>query len=189
MKLRAAKSATKYTSLLFVSLAGLLTLSLSGNLLAWLRLDDLLNNRQETYIPMFFDTPFTLSRSHADANYLESIAQSMVFLRYTVSPESIHANHQSLLRYVQKEARPEMQDVLAVEAKEVIQNNVTSVFFLSKMEVYPVEGIVDIHGELKTWIGKREALPEPKNVRLHVKYANGISEVISFEDIIDEDKK
>ncbi|HHR6019702.1 TPA: type IV conjugative transfer system protein TraE [Providencia alcalifaciens] len=188
MKLSAAKSATKYTSLLFVSLTFMLGLSLTGNIFAWLRLDDLLNSRQETYIPMFFDTPFTLTRSHADANYLESVAQSLIYLRYNVSPESVKANHQSLLRYVAKESRPEMQDVLSVEAKEVIGNNVTSAFYLSKMEVYPVDGIVDIQGELKTWIGKREALPEFKKVRLHVKYQNGITEVISFEDIIDENK-
>lgn len=189
MKLSAAKSATKYTSLLFITLTFMLGLSLTGNIFAWLRLDDLLNSRQETYIPMFFDTPFTLTRSHADANYLESVAQSLLFLRYNISPESVKANHQSLLRYVAKEARPEMQDVLAVEAKEIINNNVTSAFYLTKLEVYPTDGIIDIQGELKTWIGKREALPEHKRLRLHIKYTNGISEVISFEDIVDEEKK
>ncbi|MEX0425932.1 type IV conjugative transfer system protein TraE, partial [Providencia rettgeri] len=97
MKLSAAKSATKYTSLLFITLTFMLGLSLTGNIFAWLRLDDLLNSRQETYIPMFFDTPFTLTRSHADANYLESVAQSLLFLRYNISPESVKANHQSLL--------------------------------------------------------------------------------------------
>lgn len=189
MKLSAAKSTAKYTSLLFVSLTFLLGLSLTANIFAWMRLDDLINSRQETYIPMFFDTPFTLTRSHADANYLESVAQSVIFLRFNVSPESVKANHQSLLRIVDKEARPEMQDILAVEAKEIINNNVTSAFYLSKIDVYPVDGIVDIKGELKTWIGKRESLPEQKNVRLHLKYANGITTIQSFEDVIDEKKK
>ena len=39
MKLSAAKSATKYTSLLFITLTFMLGLSLTGNIFAWLRLD------------------------------------------------------------------------------------------------------------------------------------------------------
>lgn len=187
MKLSAAKSATKYTSLLFVTLTCFLGLSLTSNIFAWMRLNDLIDGRQETFIPMFFDTPFTLTRSHADANYLESVAESILFLRFNVTPESVKANHQAVLRYAGSDIRPQLQDVLAEEANIIIRNNVTSAFYLEKMDAYPTQGIVDIHGQLKTWIGKNEAEPEQKAVRLHLKYANGITEINNFEDIIDEE--
>lgn len=189
MELRAAKSANRYRSLLFVYMGFALSLSLGGNLLAWIRIDDLVNSQKETYIPMFFDVPFTLSRSHADANYLEQTAQSLLFLRYNVSPESVKANHKALLRFFEKAQRPEMQDILAGEAKEIIDNNVTSAFYLTGMDVYPSEGVVDIRGTLQTWIGNRKALPEDKKLRLKLTYYKGITTINDFKEQVDEKEK
>ena len=85
MKLSAAKSAHKFTSLIFIILVCLLGGSITGNILAWSNIATLIDSREMTYIPQFFETPFTLSRSHADANYLEQTAQSLIFLRYSES--------------------------------------------------------------------------------------------------------
>ncbi|MER2692815.1 TraE/TraK family type IV conjugative transfer system protein, partial [Escherichia coli] len=90
-----------------------------------------------TYIPMGLDASFTLSRNRTDASYLEQTAESLTLLRYNVSPESVKANHQALLRFFDSETRPTMQDVLAEEAQRVIDNNVTSAFYLSGLDTNP----------------------------------------------------
>lgn len=189
MDLSARRSATKFTSLIFVLLLLFLGLSLSANLFAWLRLDDLQRGQKETYIPMFFNTPFSLSRNSADANYLEQVAESLIFLRLNVSPESVKAQHAALLRFFDKESRVQMQDILAGEADQIITNNVTSAFYLADMQVYPNAGIVDFSGTLKTWIGKREALPESKRYRLTLAYRNGLTTIKDFKEVVDEKKK
>ncbi|MEQ5091598.1 type IV conjugative transfer system protein TraE [Providencia rettgeri] len=189
MKLSAAKSAHKFTSLVFIILVCLLGGSITGNILAWSNIATLIDSREMTYIPQFFETPFTLSRSHADANYLEQTAQSLIFLRYNVSPESVKANHKALLRFFDNGQRPQMQELLAEEAKQIIENNVTSAFYLSGMDVYPHSGIVDIHGDIQTWIGNRKSLPERVTLRLTLKYANGLTTIGGFEVQVDEKKK
>lgn len=188
MDLKAKRLAARYTSLTFVILLGMLGLSLSGNILAWLQIDTLINSHDETYIPMGFNVPFTLSRNRADANYLEQIAESLVFLRYNVSPESVKANHKVLLRFFDDETRPAMQEVLADEAQKVIDNNVTTAFYLSGMDTYPDSGIVDIHGTVQQWIGNRKQLPEDKTLRLELRYYRGMTTIKNFREKVDEKK-
>nr|WP_250855119.1 TraE/TraK family type IV conjugative transfer system protein [Escherichia coli] len=58
--------------------------------------------QKETYIPMFFNQPFSLSRNVADASYLQQVAESLMFLRLNVTPESVKAQHKApaaLFRY------------------------------------------------------------------------------------------
>ncbi|WP_252255683.1 hypothetical protein [Escherichia coli] len=74
MDLSAHRSALKFTSLTFVILLFFLGLSLTANVLAWLRIEDLVRGQKETYIPMFFNEPF--SRNVADASYLQQVAES-----------------------------------------------------------------------------------------------------------------
>lgn len=188
MDLKTKRLAARYTSLTFVILLGMLGLSLSGNILAWLQIDTLINSHDETYIPMGFNVPFTLSRNRADANYLEQIAESLVFLRYNVSPESVKANHKVLLRFFDDETRPAMQEVLADEAQKVIDNNVTTAFYLSGMDTYPDSGIVDIHGTVQQWIGNRKQLPEDKTLRLELRYYRGMTTIKNFREKVDEKK-
>jgi conjugal transfer pilus assembly protein TraE len=186
--LKAKRLAARYTSLTFIILLGLFGLSLGGNILAWLQIDTLINSHDETYIPMGFDSPFTLSRNRADANYLEQTAESLVFLRYNISPESVRANHKALLRFFDNETRPAMQEVLADEAQKVIDNNVTTAFYLSGMDTYPSAGIVDIHGTVQQWIGNRKQLPEDKTVRLELRYQRGMTTIKDFREKVDEKK-
>ncbi|WP_058914191.1 type IV conjugative transfer system protein TraE [Entomohabitans teleogrylli] len=189
MELKAHRSAARFTSLIFIILLFLLGLSLTGNIFAWMRIDVLINSKHETYIPMFFDRPVTLSRNQADANYLEQVAESLVFLRYNVSPESVKAMHGSLLRYFDTEQRTTMKEVLDGEAERIIGSNVTSAFYLSGMDTWPDRGVVDIHGTVQTWIGSRKSLPEKKTIRLELKYRRGLTTIQSFEEQVDEKKR
>ena len=184
MELKAHRFMGRYTSLAFVMLLGLLVISLSGNMLAWLQMDSLINSHEETYIPMGLDASFTLSRNRTDASYLEQTAESLTLLRYNVSPESVKANHQALLRFFDSETRPAMQDVLAEEAQRVIDNNVTSAFYLSGLDTNPSAGIVDIHGTVQQWIGSRKQPPEDKTLRLELSYRRGMVTIKAFREKI-----
>lgn len=186
MNLKAKRLAARYTSLMFVILLGLLGMSLCGNVLAWFQIEKLINTHEETYIPMSFDTPFTLSRNHTDAHYLEQMAESLIFLRYNVSPDSVKANHLALLRFFDNETRSAMQEILAEEAQRVIDNNVTTAFYLSGIDSYPAAGVVDIHGTVQQWIGHRKQPPEDKSIRLELRYHRGLTTIRAFREKTDD---
>lgn len=190
MDVSAHRSASKFTSLTFVILLMFLGLSLAANLFAWLRVEDLQRGQKETYIPMFFNQPFSLSRNVADASYLQQVAESLMFLRLNVTPESVKAQHQALLRYVASDVRAPMQDILGAEAQQIITNNVSTAFYMTGIDVYPAAGVVDFHGTLRTWIGKRESLPEEKQFRLELGYRDGMTTIRDFKEVSNEkDKK
>lgn len=190
MDVSAHRSASKFTSLTFVILLVFLGLSLAANLFAWLRVEDLQRGQKETYIPMFFNQPFSLSRNVADASYLQQVAESLMFLRLNVTPESVKAQHQALLRYVASDVRAPMQDILGAEAQQIITNNVSTAFYMTGIDVYPAAGVVDFRGTLKTWIGKRESLPEEKQFRLELGYRDGMTTIRDFKEVSNEkDKK
>lgn len=189
MDLSAHRSALKFTSLTFVILLFFLGLSLSANILAWLRIEELARGQKETYIPMFFNQPFSLSRNVADASYLQQVAESLMFLRLNVTPESVKSQHQALLRYFDTTTRPQMKAILDGEANQIITNNASSAFYMTGIDVYPNAGVVDFRGTLKTWIGKREALSEGKAYRLELGYRDGMTTIRSFKELVDEKDK
>ncbi|ELO4939197.1 type IV conjugative transfer system protein TraE [Escherichia coli] len=188
MDLSAHRSALKFTSLTFVILLFFLGLSLAANVLAWLRIEDLARGQKETYIPMFFNQPFSLSRNVADASYLQQVAESLMFLRLNVTPESVKAQHQALLRYFDTTVRPQMKAILDEEASQIITNNASSAFYMTGIDVYPNAGVVDFRGTLKTWVGKREVFPEEKVYRLELGYRDGMTTIRSFKEQVDEKK-
>ena len=77
-----------------------------------------------------------------------------------------------------------MQDVLAEEAQRVIDNNVTSAFYLSGLDTYPSAGMVDIHGTVQQWIGSRKQPPEEKTLRLELRYRRGMVTIKAFREKI-----
>ncbi|HCB2859851.1 type IV conjugative transfer system protein TraE [Klebsiella aerogenes] len=188
MKLKFKRKATRYTSLTFLVLIGLLGLSLGGNLVAWIRLSDLIDSREQTLIPMFFSSPVTLSRNHTDGNYLEQIAESLIYLRYNVSPENVKANHTALLRYFETDVRTQMKPVLDEEASRIQDSNVTSAFYMTKIDSWPASGIVDIHGTVRSWVGSREQPQEDKTLRLSLNYRQGLTTIKDFREMNDDKK-
>ncbi|WP_301950992.1 TraE/TraK family type IV conjugative transfer system protein, partial [Klebsiella pneumoniae] len=50
--------------------------------------------------PMLFRAPFSGSQNQGDASFIEQLGLSFVALRLNVTPETVDAQHQQLLRYV-----------------------------------------------------------------------------------------
>ncbi|MCC7856656.1 TraE/TraK family type IV conjugative transfer system protein, partial [Klebsiella pneumoniae] len=93
------------------------------------------------------------SQNQADASYIEQLGLSFVALRLNVTPETVDAQHQQLLRYVLPASQNSLKVHLAEDAKRIKDNNVNSTFYMTSMRAWPAENRVDIRGELKTWIG------------------------------------
>nr|QTX14466.1 IncF plasmid conjugative transfer pilus assembly protein TraE [Klebsiella pneumoniae] len=103
-------------------------------------------------------------RTRADASYIEQLGLSFVALRLNVTPETVDAQHQQLLRYVLPASQNSLKVQLAEDAKRIKDNNVNSTFYMTSMRARPAENRVDIRGELKTWIGDSKPYSEIKKL-------------------------
>lgn len=69
----------------------------------------------------------------ADASYIEQLGLSFVALRLNVTPETVDAQHQQLLRYVLPASQNSLKVHLAEDAKRIKDNNVNSTFYMTSM--------------------------------------------------------
>ncbi|VCV91670.1 hypothetical protein BANRA_05197 [Klebsiella pneumoniae] len=69
---------------------------------------------------MLFRAPFAVSQNQADASYIEQLGLA-VALRLNVTPETVDAQHQQLLRYVLPASQNSLKVQLAEDAKRIEQ--------------------------------------------------------------------
>ncbi|WP_099716391.1 type IV conjugative transfer system protein TraE, partial [Klebsiella pneumoniae] len=122
----------------------------------------------------------------ADASYIEQLGLSFVALRLNVTPETVDAQHQQLLRYVLPASQNSLKVHLAEDAKRIKDNNVNSTFYMTSMRAWPAENRVDIRGELKTWIGDSKPYSEIKSYVIQFSRVDGVSWLARFGEINNE---
>lgn len=132
------------------------------------------------------NTGFAVSQNQADASYIEQLGMSFVALRLNVTPETVDAQHQQLLRYVLPASQNSLKVQLAEDAKRIKDNNVNSTFYMTSMRAWPAENRVDIRGELKTWIGDSKPYSEIKSYVIQFSRVDGVSWLARFGEINNE---
>lgn len=135
---------------------------------------------------MLFRAPFAVSQNQADASYIEQLGLSFVALRLNVTPETVDAQHQQLLRYVLPAAQNSLKVQLAEDAKRIKDNNVNATFYMTSIRAWPAENRVDIRGELKTWIGDSKPYSEIKSYVIQFSRVDGVSWLARFGEINNE---
>ncbi|HFF9746724.1 TPA: TraE/TraK family type IV conjugative transfer system protein, partial [Klebsiella pneumoniae] len=103
---------------------------------------------------------------------------SFVALRLNVTPETVDAQHQQLLRYVLPASQNSLKVHLAEDAKRIKDNNVNSTFYMTSMRAWPAENRVDsrIYFDQNGVLSKRFGLtavpvritPAPSGERLNI---------------------
>lgn len=172
----------------FLSLVTLLLLSLSTNVIQGINNHRLQNEQKVAVTPMLYNAPFAVSQNQADASYLQQMALSLIALRVNVTPETVDASHEQLLMYVRPASQNALKIKLAEDATRIKDNNVNSSFYMTSVKVYPGSSRVDVRGQLKTWIGDSKPYPELKQYVLQFERQDGVSWLVHFGEISDEQK-
>ncbi|TWY00960.1 type IV conjugative transfer system protein TraE [Klebsiella pneumoniae] len=182
----ARQDTTRVIAVGFISLGTLLTLSLATNIIQGINNYRLQTEQKVAVTPMLFRAPFAVSQNQADASYIEQLGLSFVALRLNVTPETVDAQHQQLLRYVLPASQNSLKVQLAEDAKRIKDNNVNSTFYMTSMRAWPAENRVDIRGELKTWIGDSKPYSEIKSYVIQFSRVDGVSWLARFGEINNE---
>ncbi|ENI6931964.1 type IV conjugative transfer system protein TraE, partial [Escherichia coli] len=69
---------------------------------------------------------------------------------------------------------------------QIKASEVNSVFYASEVNVYPVDGRVDVRGIQKMWIGNAKPSTELKTYRLRLKYTGGFTRIGRFYEVTNE---
>ena len=141
------------------------------------------NKKEKIVVPMAFNSPFIISQSNMSATYQQQIAMSFIPMRLNVSPENVRRKHEFLLQWVRPASRPAMKVLLDREAEQIESNAVSSSFSPESFRVYPDDGIVDVSGELTTWIGDSKPIPESRSYRLELEPDDGVLYLKSFGEV------
>lgn len=179
-------STTRIIALGFICLGTVLALSLTTNIIQAINNYRLQTEQKVAVTPMLYSAPFAVSQNQSDASYIEQMGLSFIALRLNVTPETVDAQHEQLLRYVFPASQNNLKVQLAEEAKRIKDNNVNASFYMTSVRAYPAEGRVDIRGELKTWIGDSKPYSEIKHYVLQLNRVDGISWLARFGEINNE---
>ncbi|WP_431734186.1 elongation factor Tu [Klebsiella pneumoniae] len=115
----ARQNTTRVIAVGFISLGTLLTLSLATNIIQGINNYRLQTEQKVAVTPMLFRAPFAVSQNQTDASYIEQLGLSFVALRLNVTPETVDAQHQQLLRYVLPASQNSLKVQLAEDAKRL----------------------------------------------------------------------
>lgn len=170
----------------YICLGIFAALSLTTNIIQGINNHRLQTEQKVAVTPMLFSAPFSVSQNQTDASYLEQLGLSFIALRLNVTPETVDAQHQQLLRYVFPASQNSLKVQLAEDAKRIKENNVNGTFYMTSVRSYPADGRVDIRGELKTWIGDSKPYSEIKSYVLQFKRVDGVSWLARFGEINNE---
>ncbi|ECG8655780.1 type IV conjugative transfer system protein TraE [Salmonella enterica subsp. diarizonae] len=186
MEISARNSSTKIIAIFILSLTTLVFIL--GFAVAWLAVTNraLIHEQRTVVTPMTYNAPFVVSETKADTEYFRMMTLSFLALRLNVSPETVYSNHAFLMSFVEPEAREEFKKVLQEEAAQIKANDVNSTFYTTEINVYPVDGRIDVRGVLKMWIGNSKPSTEIKTYRLRLKYTGGFTRIGRFYEVTNE---
>jgi conjugal transfer pilus assembly protein TraE len=126
----ARQNTTRVIAVGFICLGTLLTLSLATNIIQGINNYRLQTEQKVAVTPMLFSAPFAVSQNQADASYIEQLGLSFC-PALNVTPETVDAQHQQLLRYVLPASQNSLKVQLAEDAKRIKDNNVNATFYMT----------------------------------------------------------
>lgn len=186
MEISARNSSTKIIAVFILLLTSLVFIL--GFAVAWLVVTNraLIAEQRTVVTPMTYNAPFVVSETRADSEYIRMMTLSFLALRLNVSPETVDSSHAFLLSFVDPAVRGEFNPVLMDEAAQIKASDVNSTFYTTEINVYPVDGRVDVRGVLKMWIGNAKPTTELKSYRLRLKYEGGFTRIGRFYEVTHE---
>jgi conjugal transfer pilus assembly protein TraE len=187
MKYQVQETRHRVTMLTIGTLGSLLAVSIVGNCitgsLAW----HFAKTQKTITTPMLFDRSFTSDATQGDANLNFMLVRSFISLRLSVTPETVDAQHEALLRYVPAEVRPEMKKALAIESQYIKKYGVSSIFRITEESLDPRTGDITVSGTLSasTTNGSLKLdLPDVnKAYKLSLHYVDGLIRLTAFPEV------
>jgi len=136
----------------------------------------IMHHKNMTLVPPVINKPFTVSQVKPDKTYLEHMGLFLLGLKYNLTPETVHTNHEMLLGYINPAHYASLLGRFTKEEKSIRAQKISSVFYPEPKTT----GIslptlqMKISGTLKKWVGTRPLTPETVTLILQFDYQQGL---------------
>ena len=164
-----------------VALAGLLVLSMAANLALSVGLG--LREGMTVLIPAVSGPAWEVGGSWAGRRYVEDAARTAAVTLLTLTPENAGHVRGVAARLSHASARGAIGAWVAAEAERMRKRDLATAFYPRSIESEPGALIVEIGGELVTWIGREETSRETRRYRLAFRIDNGRLGLLRFEQL------
>jgi conjugal transfer pilus assembly protein TraE len=138
------------------------------------------NHRTIEVTPFSGEPSYLKSASRVDGHYLSLMAENFVNERLNVTPETVDANHQRLLSYVNHQNYTSMLRRLTNEAKVIKAKKMSSIFYIDKNKANPHKLTVVVSGVLKRFVGLQALNDERKTYLLQFQYKDSRLSIVQF---------
>ncbi|SEG42146.1 conjugal transfer pilus assembly protein TraE [Legionella quinlivanii DSM 21216] len=130
--------------------------------------------------PFSGEPSYLKSAASVDGHYLSLMAENFVNERLNVTPETVDANHQRLLSYVNHQYYTPMLRLLTNEAKVIKAKKMSSIFYFDKNKPNAQELTVVVSGKLRRFVGLRALNDERKTYILRFQYKDSRLSIVQF---------
>ena len=126
---------------------------------------------------------FSNSDSTVDTRYLTMMSENFIYSRLNVTPETVIAQHQRLLMFVDGSHYGVMQSMLALEATAIQKHKLSSDFIITDMPLEPGALKVRVTGILNRHVGSRALDPARITYELTYRYRFGRLSIVRFSKV------
>ena len=111
-----------------------------------------------------------LTKSQASPEYLNTLSRNTLDLLLNITPNSVSAQHNELMKLVAPKYHAELEFKLGEIAKQIIQNNLSQNFYIQNIRIINKSNVVYVDGDLNQYIDKNMS----KSTRHIYKLAFGV---------------
>ena len=105
---------------------------------------------------------------------------SFLNARLNVTPKTVATSYQFLLHFVAPKNYVAIEKILTNEKKDIIDGDISSVFYVTRYQINPQTLTVTVEGNLQWWFGLKKMKDQQKTYRLNYAWSNGQLRILSM---------
>ncbi len=145
---------------------------------------NLVKNQKIIFIPPNISSQAFIATSDASDEYLVAIARYIGTLAFTYSPATARSQFDSLLKLFSPEVIPENKKIWYDLADRVEAGNISSAFYITKIEIFREKRELYLTGNLNQWTQDKNFITnEPRRYIISYRIDNGLFSINDIKEL------
>lgn len=165
---------------------GITIVVIISNLLLSIKIFNIETDEKTIVHPVNLLSEYTIEGDKTDPNYMSSLAEDFLRARFLYNPKTVSSQFDNISRYFHPSIYGEKKAELDAEAKRIIRNDETSVFF--PMSTHVAQMDVYIEAEITGYIGKKAVTEDLKYFEVSFRNSGGRIWLYNWQEVKPDSK-